>query len=113
MRNANKELTLVFVDFKKAFDSINRDVMFNILQLYGIPEEIIQAIRVLYTNTKKRVITPDGETVFFDIIVGVLQGDTLAPFLFIIILDYVLRISLDVNNNQGLLIMARTSRRHP
>jgi hypothetical protein len=104
MRNANKELTLVFVDFKKAFDSINRDVMFQILKLYGIPEEIITAIRVLYTNTKTRIITPDVETYFFDIVAGVLQGDTLAPFLFIIILDYVLRISLDVYNratNQG------------
>ena len=32
----------------------------------------------------------DGDTDFFDIIAGVLQGDTLAPYLFIICLDYVL-----------------------
>ena len=113
MRNANKELTLVFVDFKKAFDSINRNVMFEILALYGIPPEIIKAIKVLYTNTKAKVITTDGETDVFNIVAGVLQGDTLAPFLFIIVLDYVLRISLDVNNNKGLLIKPRGSRRHP
>jgi exonuclease III len=77
MNNGNKELTIVFVDFKKAFDSIHREVMFEILGLYGIPEKIINAIKALYTNTKAKVITPDdGETELFDIVAGVLQGDT-------------------------------------
>ena len=113
MRNHNKEITLCFVDFKKAFDSINRDVMFKILPLYGIPEPIITAIKVLYTNTKALVITPDGETQPFDISAGVLQGDTLAPFLFIIVLDYALRTSLDNNNTLGLLIKERNGSRQP
>ena len=113
MRNHNKEITLCFVDFKKAFDSINRDVMFKILPLYGIPEPIITAIKVLYTNTKALVITPDGETQPFDISAGVLQGDTLAPFLFIIVLDYALRTSLDNNNTLGLLIKKRHGSRQP
>ena len=38
---------------------------------------------------------PDGDTEYFDIVPGVLQGDTLAPYLFIICLDYVLRTSID------------------
>ena len=59
MKNGNKDLTIVFVDFKKAFDSINREVMFDILSLYGFPDKIIKAIKTLYTNTKTRVITPD------------------------------------------------------
>ena len=97
MKNGNKSFTLCFVDLKKAFDSINREVMFKILSLYGIPEPIVEAIRTLYTNTKATVISPDGETEFFDILIGVLQGDTLGPFLFIIVLDNVLRISMDNN----------------
>ena len=113
MKNGNKELTIVFVDFKKAFDSINRDVMFEILALYGIPDKIIKAIKALYTNTKAKVISPDGETELFDIVAGVLQGDTLAPLLFITVLDYVLRISMDTNNTKGLLLKPRASSRHP
>jgi hypothetical protein len=113
MNNGNKELTIVFVDFKKAFDSIHREVMFEILGLYGIPEKIINAIKALYTNTKAKVITPDGETDLFDIVAGVLQGDTLAPLLFITVLDYVLRISMDTNKTKGLLVKPRASRRHP
>ena len=37
------------------------------------------------------MITPDGDTEFFEILAGVLQGDTLAPFLFIIALNYALK----------------------
>ena len=93
MKNGNKDLTIVFVDFKKAFDSINREVMVDILSLYGFPDKIIKAIEALYTNTKTKVITPDDETGLFDIVAGVLQGHTLAPLLFITVLYYVLRIS--------------------
>ena len=113
MRNHNKDVTLCFVDFKKAFDSINRDIMFQILPLYGIPDEIIKAIKVLYTNTKAKVLTTDGETELFDILAGVLQGDTLAPFLFILVLDYALRTSLDQNNTLGLLLKKRNGSRNP
>ena len=46
-------------------------------------------------NTRCLFRFPDGDTSFFDIIAGVLQGDTLAPFLFVICLDYVLRKAID------------------
>ena len=50
---------------------------------------------ILYRNTKVKVRSPDGDTEYFDIVAGILQGDTLAPYLFIICLDYVLRTSID------------------
>ena len=113
MKRYNKEVTLCFVDFRKAFDSISRETMFEILPLYGIPHSIVEAVKCLYTNTSALVLTPDGETTFFNIEAGVLQGDTLAPFLFIVVLDYVLRLSLDTNNEKGLQLHARRSSRHP
>ena len=42
-----------------------------------------------------------GDTEYFDIVAGVLQGNTLAPYLFIICLDYVLRISIDIIRENG------------
>ena len=42
-----------------------------------------------------KVHSLDGDTEYFDIVAGVLQGDTLAPYLFIICIDYVLRTSID------------------
>ena len=69
--------------------------MFEILHLYGIPKAIVDAIKSLYVNTTASIITSDGETKTFEVKAGVLQGDTLAPFSFIIVLNYVLRISID------------------
>ena len=66
-----------------------------ILLAYGLPKETVAAIMILYRNTKMKVRSPDGDTEYFDIIAGVLQGHTLAPYLFIICLDYVLRTSID------------------
>ena len=45
---------------------------------------------ILYKNTKVKVRSPDEDTDFFDIVAGVLQGYTLAPYLFIICPDDVL-----------------------
>ena len=65
--------------------------MLEIQAAYGIPSTIINVITLFYDNTEARIIISDGETEFFKISNGVLQGDTLAPLLFIITLDYVRR----------------------
>ena len=55
---------------------------------------------ILYRNTKVKVRSPDGDTEYFDIVAGVLKGDRLAPYLFIICLDYVLRTSIEKKSEQ-------------
>ena len=82
---------MTFTDFKKAFDSINRDTMWKILRCYGIPEKIVNIIKCLYEGSTSAVRVDGSLSKEFLITTGVLQGDTLAPFLFIIVLDYVLR----------------------
>ena len=90
VKDGNLPAIITFIDFKKAFDTIHRGKMIKILRAYGIPPNILRAIEKMYTNTQAKVITPDGETEQFEITAGVLQGDTLAPFLFIIVLDFAL-----------------------
>ena len=102
---------LTFVDFSKAFDSIHRGKLMEILKAYGIPTKIVDAINILYKDTEAQVITPDGDTEFFRILAGVLQGDTLAPFLFIIALDYALR-EATREMHVGFTLTARQSSRH-
>ena len=87
--------------------------MFDILSLYGIPPKIIDAIKLLYTDTKSSVQTSDGETDTFPIQAGILQGDTLAPFLFITVIDYIMRVSVDKNSNCGFLLERRLGPRNP
>ena len=59
------------------------------------------------------VRSPDGDTEYFDIVAGVLQGDTLALYLFIICLDYVLRTSIDKIWENGFELTKKRSRRYP
>ena len=111
MRNHKKEAVITFIDFKKAFDSIDRSKMLKILVAYGIPSEIVNAIRVMYENTSALVITLEGNTDIFQVDTGVLQGDPLAPFLFIICLDYTFSISIFTPD--GLTLKRKGSRRVP
>ena len=53
------------------------------------------------------------ETDYFDIVAGVLQKDTLAPYMFIICLDYVLRTSIDKMKDNGFKLVKERSRRYP
>ena len=105
--------TLLSIDFSKAFDSVHREKMEKMLLAYRIPKEIVTAIMILYRNTKSLVRSPEGDTDFFDILAGVLQGNTLAPFLFAICLDYVLRISVNKCNDYHLTLELARSRRFP
>ena len=61
-------------------------------------------------KTKVKVRFPDTD--YFDIVAGVLQGDILAPYQFIICLDYVLRTSIDMKEN-GFKLGKERSRRYP
>ena len=60
-----------------------------------------------------KVRSPDVDTDYFDIVAGVLQGDTLAPYIFIICLDYVLRLSIDKIKENGFELTKKRSRRCP
>ena len=84
-------LTVTFIDFKKVFDSINWKAMFAVLRHYGIPEPLVNAIGALYNNSKSAVVVDGNISDSFEVSTGVLQGDVLAPFLFIILVDYLLK----------------------
>ena len=67
---------------------------------------------ILYRNTKVKVRSPDGDTDDFDIVAVVLQGDTLASYLFIICLDHVLRTLMDKIKENGFELTKKRSRRY-
>ena len=99
---------LTFIDFKKGFDSVHRGKMLKILAAYGIPQRIVSVIRLMYEGTKAKVLSPDGETELFEILAGVLQGDTLAPYLFAIVIDYCMLQAVKGNEEQlGITIERR------
>ena len=68
-------------------------------------------LSILSSGTKAQVLTEDGMTAIFEIVAGVLQGDTLAPYLFIIVLDYCLRVALSRHPEIGFTLRPARSRR--
>ena len=87
-------LVAIFVDFCKAFDSVSWDQMEAILYAYQVPSELVLAIMSLYRGAQAVILDETSEfsdDSKIDLSVGVLQGDTLAPFLFVLVMDFVLR----------------------
>ena len=68
VRSNNLSCVLTFIDFKKAFDTIHRGKLMEILRAYGVPEKIVNAIAATYAQTWPKIRTPDGDTESFQIL---------------------------------------------
>lgn len=78
------KLYTFFVDFKAAFDNVNRQKLWKHLREKGISEDLIDRIEEMYQETKSRVKVNDKETEDFTTDKGVRQGCPLSPLLFIL-----------------------------
>ena len=85
----NTGLYMVFVDFEKAFGSIDREVLWKILRHYWVPEKIVRMICVFYDGFQARVLHEGEMTGSFSMNTGVRQGCLLSPLLFLVELDWV------------------------
>ena len=88
----------------KAFNSIHGGKIAQIFLGYRFSKETLTAIMMICENTKVKVCCLDGNTDFFYIVAGILQGDILAPYLFIICQDYVLWTLIDLTKEYGFYI---------
>ena len=105
---------IVFADFKKAFDGGHRGKMLHIMKAYDFPENLVKSIGLIHKGSQATVITPDGETEFFNILAAVLLGDTLVPYLFAIILNYAVRMAIGRGKEEelGFKLDRRRSRKY-
>src|SRR5215510_9373358 len=81
----------LFIDFKKPYDSVRMEVLYNILIEFGIPMKLVRLIRLCLTETYSRVRVGKNLSDMFPIRNGLEQGDTVSPVLFNFALDYVIR----------------------
>ncbi|KAJ8397554.1 hypothetical protein AAFF_G00438300 [Aldrovandia affinis] len=91
-------LIINYIDFKKAFDSVHRESLWQIIQLYGVPSKYVNIFRALYHNSTCLVRTSSGTTNDFDIVTSVRQGCILSPLLFLIVINFVMRKTLAGTN---------------
>lgn len=79
-----------FIDFKKAFDTIEHNVIWSTLEMFGVPIQYIELLRSIYANSTSSILT-DKKGRKFPINRGVKQGDPISPLLFSTVLEGVFR----------------------
>ena len=89
---------MVAIDFKKAFDSVNRNFMLETLSAFNFGPTFIRWIRTFYQNITSSVMNNGFSTHPIDIRRGVRQGDLLSPYLFIICLE---TLAISVRRNKS------------
>ena len=93
----NTQTFCAFIDFKNAFDLVDRDALLYKLRKIGIAGNFYFAIKALYTNAKSCVQVNDRITDWFDMNTGVRQGDSLSPSLFSIFINDLAQEVKDMN----------------
>ena len=73
---------MCFIDLKKAFDSVNRNLLWYKLQLYGLSGALLNNITALYKRVEYSLEINDHQTKYFEVKRGVKQGCVLSPTLF-------------------------------
>ena len=96
----NTPLYINFIDYSKAFDSIDRDSLWKIMAHYGIPTKLINLIKKMYDSSGGQVLFKGKLSSFFEIMTGVRQGCLLSPFLFLLVIDWIMKQS--VNESTGI-----------
>ena len=103
----NIPLYMCFIDYSKAFDCVNHQILWQDMHNMGFPQHIITLLEHLYTNQEAAVKTNSGLSKWFSIGRGVRQGCIISPMLFNIYSEAIMREATE-DCNAGTNIGGRT-----
>ena len=90
-REFQKNIYFCFIDYAKAFDCVDHNKLWKVLQEMGIPDHLTCLLRNLYAGREATVRTRYGTTDWFQIGKGVHQGCILSPCFFNFYAEYIMR----------------------
>ena len=89
----NLPLFVNFIDFKAAFDSINRGFIWAAFKYYGLPDKYIRILRSFFDGTVSAVRWAGGLSEWFEVLSGTGQGDIQGPVVFNVCLNLAVELS--------------------
>ncbi|KAL5246977.1 hypothetical protein ACHWQZ_G018993 [Mnemiopsis leidyi] len=110
----NLPLYINFIDFKAAFDSINRDFIWKAFENYGLPDKYIKIFQAFFKNTESAVRVNGELTRWFNVDSGTGQGDVQGPPIFNVVINWGLELAEKFKTiSCGLTLQHRQSSRQP
>jgi hypothetical protein len=106
-KRTDTTLAMAFIDITKAYDCVNRDMLFKLLAGYGIPPKIINAIKAMYDGSSVSIRNGKEISAPFQVLTGVRQGCLLSCMLFDIVMDAVTRRFLEKCVAGGISVLPR------
>ncbi|XP_066921310.1 uncharacterized protein [Clytia hemisphaerica] len=88
-REHGQETWILFLDLVKAFDRVPRELLWEVLYIFGVPDKLVRLLKSLHANVEVKFVVNDI-TKRIESIIGVKQGDILGPLLFIFYLAAVM-----------------------
>ena len=82
MEKARESLHVLFIDSRKAYDSVPRQVLWKVLEKYGVPTKMLNVVKCFYEGMHAEVRVGSTVTEMFEVQNGLRQGCNLAPTLF-------------------------------
>jgi hypothetical protein len=93
----NRQGALISVDFKKAFDSVGHEYLWETLKQFGFGCNLVHMVRTLYTKAESAILNEGISSRYFQLERSCRQGDCLSPYLFILAIEPLL---ISIRNNQ-------------
>ena len=107
-REQHVPLYMAFIDLTKAFDTVSRSALYQVLESIGCPPKLLSIIASFHDDMKAKVQFDRSTSDSFEIKVGVKQGCVLAPTLFGIYLAALLKFAFGEGESEGIYVRTRT-----
>jgi hypothetical protein len=88
----------LYIDYKQAYDNINRTELVEIMKEFGIPMKLVRLVRMTLANANSKVKIQGKLSPSFETVIGLRQGDSLSTLLFNLCMEKIIR---NARNNPG------------
>ena len=108
MQRHNKSGIILFLDLEKAFDKVNREFLYRVLEKFEFGDQFINYIKVLYSNAQSCIMNNNWQSVYFPLKRGLRQGCPISALLFLLVIE-ILAIDLkQCQDIKGIDLMGNT-----